>query len=95
MCWTRPQPAPLKQQPLQVVLVSRQTNGSSRKRVTRRMGNEGELLAMLASIPGCRVQLVDLATLSLHEQIQLMARTDLLVGELFIPALRQESRRET
>ena len=66
---------------LQVVLISRQTSGvSSKKRVARRMANEKELLAMLLAIPGCRAQLVDLATLSLPQQMELMAGTDILVG---------------
>ena len=66
----------------QITLISRQNSG--RKRVTRRIGNEPELLEALASISGTQTQLVDLATLSLQDQIELIVSTDLLIGALWV-----------
>ena len=55
--------------------------GAKHARTSRRIGNEPELMAMLSALPGCSVQLVDLAPLSLPAQLELIASTDILIGE--------------
>ena len=62
----------------QVVLVSRRS--AKRGRVTRRISNEAELMESLSAIPGCSAQLLDLASLSLQGQLELIASTDILIG---------------
>ena len=71
-------------QPVRVVLISRKPYGK-KKRVARQIRNEQELFAMVEQTPGVQAHLIDLAQISLAEQIQLVSSgTDLLIGALFI-----------
>ena len=54
---------------------------AKRGRGTRRISNEAELMAGLSAIPGCSAQLLDLASLPLQGQLELIASTDILIGE--------------
>lgn len=52
------------------------------------MQNEAEVLSMLQQVEGVAAHLVDLAQLSLADQIQLVAAdTDILVGDAHPPLL--------
>ncbi len=66
------------------MLISRKPYGK-KKRVARQIRNEQELFAMVEQTPGVQAHLIDLAQISLAEQIQLVSSgTDLLIGALFI-----------
>lgn len=72
-------------QPVRIMLVNRKPYGK-KKRVARQMRNEDEVFSMLQKIPGVQARMVDLAQISLAEQIQLISSgTDILVGELPFP----------
>ncbi|KAK9806661.1 hypothetical protein WJX73_005480 [Symbiochloris irregularis] len=76
-----PQAPVLRMAAVRVVYVSRQKSGKGRgKKVTRRVGNEAEIMAMLRQVPGTAPQLVDLAALSLLDQLSLLTTTDLLIA---------------
>lgn len=67
-------------QPVRIMLVNRKPYGK-KKRVARQMRNEDEVFSMLQKIPGVQARMVDLAQISLAEQIQLISSgTDILVG---------------
>ena len=64
------------------MLVNRKPYGK-KKKVARQMRNEDEVFSMLQKIPGVQARMVDLAQISLAEQIQLISSgTDILVGKL-------------
>lgn len=70
-------------QPVRVVLISRKPYGK-KKRVARQIRNELELFAMVEQMQGVQARLIDLARISLAEQIQLVSSdTNILVGALF------------
>lgn len=70
-------------QPVRVVLISRKPY-AKKKRVARQVRNEQELFAMVEQMQGVQAHLIDLACISLAEQIQLVSSgTDILVGTLF------------
>lgn len=48
--------------------------------MTRRVGNENAIMAMLARLPGAAPQLVDLADMPLLDQLRLLTGTDVLIG---------------
>lgn len=64
--------------PVQVTLISRRPKGG---RLVRGIANEDKLLAMLRDMPNLEPRLVDLASMSLQEQLQLVTQTDLLIGD--------------
>ncbi|KAL0034323.1 hypothetical protein WJX77_009296 [Trebouxia sp. C0004] len=67
-------------QPVRVVLISRKPYGK-KKRVARQIHNEQELFAMVEQVQGVQARLIDLAHISLAEQIQLVSSgTDILIG---------------
>ena len=67
-------------QPVRVTLISRKPYGKKR-RVARQMQNEDELFAAIQQMPSVQARMVDLAKMSLFEQIQLMSSgTDTLIG---------------
>ncbi len=69
-------------QPVRVVLISRKPYGK-KKRVARQIRNEQELFAMVEQMQGVQAHLIDLARISLAEQIQLVSSgADVLVGAL-------------
>lgn len=62
------------------MLISRKPYGK-KKRVARQIHNEDELFAMVQQMKGVQARMVDLAQISLAEQIQLVSSgTDILVG---------------
>jgi len=63
----------------QVTLISRQPTPA--RRLVRLINNEDEVAAMLRALPGVDAQMVDLASLTLQQQLELIAHTDILVGE--------------
>lgn len=65
-----------------MLYVSRQqaAAGAARRKVTRRVSNEDDIMAMLAQVPGADAQMVDLASLKLQDQLRLLSTTDLLIG---------------
>ncbi len=65
--------------PLKVMLISRRPYQRHRK-VSRRMSNEREVVTVLRGVPGVVVDLVDLTSVSLVQQISLVAKTDILIG---------------
>ena len=69
---------------VRVTLISRKPYGKKR-RVARQVQNEGELFAAVQQMPGVQGHMVDLAKISLSEQIWLMSSgTDILVGTLLL-----------
>ena len=50
-------------------------------RLVRGIANEDKLLAMLLDMPKLEPRLVDLAAMSLQEQLQHMTQTELLIGD--------------
>lgn len=67
-------------QPVRVVLISRKPYGK-KKRVARQIRNEQELFAMVQQMQGVQARLIDLARISLAQQIQLVASgADVLIG---------------
>lgn len=81
---TPPQPVTVDTNaPLKVVLVSRRPYQRHR-RVSRRIANELELATGLREVPGVVVDLVDLSSVSLVQQVALMAKTDVLIGALWL-----------
>ena len=69
-------------QPIRVTLISRKPYGKKR-RVARQISNEDELFAALQQMTNVQVHMVDLAKISLAEQITLMsAKTDVLIGKI-------------
>ncbi len=70
-------------QPVRVVLISRKPYGK-KKRVARQIRNEQELFAMVEQMQGVQAHLIDLARISLAEQIQLVSSgADVLIGAPF------------
>ena len=70
-------------QPVRVLLISRKPYGK-KKRVARQIRNEQELFAMVQQMQGVQARLIDLARISLAQQIQLVASgADVLIGALF------------
>ena len=69
----------------QVTLISRQPMMDPKtrrlKKMVRRISNEEALLKALQQRPGVNARLVDLASLTLMEQLTLVTETDILVGE--------------
>ena len=69
----------------QVTLISRQPMMDPKtrrpKKMVRRISNEEALLQALQRRPGVSARLVDLASLTLMEQLTLITETDILVGE--------------
>ena len=69
---------------LQITLISRRSklNAKTKKAlpIVRGISNEEKLLGTLASIPDVVVRLVDLSSLSLASQLDLIINTDILVG---------------
>ena len=64
-----------------MTFISRKPYGKKRK-LTRQIGNEDELFAMMQSMPGVQAHKADFAQISLADQLQLVATdTDILVGE--------------
>ena len=69
-------------QPIRVTLISRKPYGKKR-RVARQISNEDELFAALQQMTNVQAHMVDLAKISLAEQIKLMsANTDVLIGKI-------------
>lgn len=67
--------------PVRVTFISRKPYGK-KKRLTRQISNEDEVFAMVQSLQDVQARKVDLASISLAEQIQLVATgTDILVGK--------------
>ena len=67
--------------PVRVTFISRKPYGK-KKRLTRQISNEDEVFARVQSLQDVQARKVDLASISLAEQIQLLATgTDILVGE--------------
>lgn len=64
---------------LQVVLVSRKP---AARKLVRSIAKEVDLLEMLRRMPNVEARLLDLATLTISEQLYLITHTDLLIGEL-------------
>ena len=69
---------------MQVALISRKPKGG---KLVRGIANEDKLVAMLRDMPNLEPMLVDLASMPLHEQLQLMTHTDLLIGDRVVPEL--------
>ena len=69
----------------QVTLISRQPmmdpKTRRQKKIVRRISNEEGLLQALQRRPGVSARLVDLASLTLMDQLTLITQTDILVGE--------------
>ena len=69
---------------MQITLISRRAKPSLKRgraaQVVRGISNENELHAALQGIQGATSQLVDLSVLTIAEQIDLIANTDILVG---------------
>ena len=63
---------------MQVSVISRKPKGG---KLVRGIVNEEGLLAMLETMPNLKPVLVDLASMSLQEQMRLVTHTDLLIGE--------------
>ena len=69
--------------PVRVVLISRKPYGK-KKQVARQIRNEQELFAMVEQMQGVQAHLIDLARISLAEQIQLVSSgADVLIGAPF------------
>ncbi|KAK3238858.1 hypothetical protein CYMTET_51167 [Cymbomonas tetramitiformis] len=70
-------------EPLRVTYISRRPYVGAdghQKSTARRIGNEAELITMLKTMPGAVIELVDLATMRLPEQLEVLANTDILLG---------------
>ncbi|KAK9819676.1 hypothetical protein WJX72_000981 [[Myrmecia] bisecta] len=65
--------------PIKILLISRKPYEGKGK-VVRRIGNEDELVDMLAGMAHVSAELVDLASLSLLEQLSTLADADILIG---------------
>ncbi|KAK9846728.1 hypothetical protein WJX84_010568 [Apatococcus fuscideae] len=65
------------QGPLKVVLVSRKP---AARKLVRSIAKEVDLLEMLRRMPNVEARLLDLATLTISEQLYLITHTDLLIG---------------
>ena len=66
--------------PVRVTFISRKPYGK-KKRLTRQISNEDLVYAMMQDLQGVQARRVDLAQISLAEQIQLLAvDTDILIG---------------
>lgn len=69
----------------QITLISRRPklgmSMSRAARVVRGIGNEGELHAALQGIADTSTRLVDLSSLTLTEQLDLIVETDILIGK--------------
>ncbi len=65
---------------LQVTFISRRP--TPQKRTVRLIDNEADVVAMLRALPGVDVHEVDLAALSLRQQLEIITSTDILIGRL-------------
>lgn len=65
--------------PLKVLLVSRKPYKGHTK-VSRQIGNEGDLVAGLRALPGAQVTALDLSALPAEQQIEVISQTDVLIG---------------
>lgn len=64
---------------MQVTLISRKPKGG---KLVRGVANEQQLMDTLAGISQIKADLVDLASMPLSDQLQLITHTDLLIGKL-------------
>lgn len=75
-----PPPVFAPEDPVRITLITRRPYPERGPVLHRQFRSEEALAAALSSIPGVVVQVVDLAELTVEEQVQVAARTEILIG---------------